>query len=319
MAREGVSVGGGGRGGGGGGNVSDALRIASKQEAEKYFDYVLREDRSVDEFLASDYTFLNDTLASAYKIKRSQQPGISQGHLAARRFAWRNSHGGQRLDGHVQSHSHFARQAGQDGSSINILGAPTPPPPPNIPALEDTKPKDPSHVPTLRETLAVHREDALCASCHKPHGPARASPWKTSTRSVSGRTEEFKQKIDSAGQLATGETFTGIGDLKRIFAAEHKLEFYRCLTEKLLTYALGRGVEYYDVPNRGQNRRYLGPQPRCFFSFIDERNRVRPLPTAAHVYECQRPRRPNSLRICPKPIYEYALFLSSRSSLGTIQ
>jgi len=50
--------------------------------------------------------------------------------------------------------------------------------------------------------------------------------------------EEFKQKIDSAGQLATGETFTGIGDLKRIFAAEHKLEFYRCLTEKLLTYAL---------------------------------------------------------------------------------
>src|SRR5258706_251673 len=62
------------------------------------------------------------------------------------------------------------------------------------------------------------------------------------------RAEEYKQKIDPAGQLATGETFTGIADLKRILAADHKLEFYRCLTEKLLTYALGRGIEYYDIP-----------------------------------------------------------------------
>src|SRR5207244_12099375 len=70
LAREGVSGGGGGRGfgRGGGGSVSDAVREASKDEAEKYFEYVLRENRSVDEFLASDYTFLNETLATAYKI-----------------------------------------------------------------------------------------------------------------------------------------------------------------------------------------------------------------------------------------------------------
>jgi hypothetical protein len=62
------------------------------------------------------------------------------------------------------------------------------------------------------------------------------------------RAEEYKQKIDPSGRLATGETFSDITELKRILIANHKLEFYRCLTEKLLTYALGRGMEYYDVP-----------------------------------------------------------------------
>jgi len=130
----------------------------------------------------------------------------------------------------------------------NILDAPTPPPPPDIPALEDAKPKDPSHVPTLRETMAVHREDAMCASCHN-----RMDPLGLALENFNAlgqwRTEEFSQKIDPSGQLATGEAFADIRDLKRLLtSAGYKREFYRCLTEKLMTYALGRGMEFYDVP-----------------------------------------------------------------------
>ncbi|MEI6861755.1 MAG: DUF1585 domain-containing protein, partial [Verrucomicrobiota bacterium] len=114
-------------------------------------------------------------------------------------------------------------------------------------ALEDAKPKDPNHVPTMREAMAVHREDALCASCHN-----RMDPLGLALESFNAlgqwRTEELNQPIDPSGHLATGEAFADIRDLKRVLLAGHKQEFYRCLTEKLLTYAIGRGTEYYDVP-----------------------------------------------------------------------
>lgn len=246
MAREGVSMGGGGRGGGGGGNVSDALRDASKQEAEKYLEYVLREDRSIDEFLASDYTFLNETLASAYKISDVKGPELRKVTLPPG-----DSRGGILTMGSVLMVTSNPTRTSpvKRGKWIldNILAAPTPPPPPDIPALEEAKSKDADRVPTLREALAVHREDAMCASCHN-----RMDPLGLALENFNAlgqwRAEEYKQKIDPSGQLATGETFSDIAELKRILVANHKLEFYRCLTEKLLTYALGRGMEYYDVP-----------------------------------------------------------------------
>ena len=250
MAREGVSVGGGGRGGrgggGGGGAVSDALREASKQEAEKYFEYVLRENRSVDEFLASDYTFLNGTLASNYNISNVKGPELRKVVLPPG-----DPHGGILTMGSVLMITSNPTRTSpvKRGKWIleNILAAPTPPPPPNVPALEDSKPKDASHVPTLRETLAIHREDAMCASCHNRMDPPGLA-LENFNALGKWRDQEYKQKIDPSGQLATGETFTNITELKHILVTNHKLEFYRCLTEKLLTYALGRGLEYYDVP-----------------------------------------------------------------------
>jgi hypothetical protein len=247
MAREGVSVGGGGRrGGGGGGNVSDALRNAAKQETEKYFEYVLREDRSVDEFLASDYTFLNETLANAYKIS-----GVKGTEMRKVVLPPGDVRGGILTMGSVLMVTSNPTRTSpvKRGKWIleNILAAPTPPPPPNVPALEDSKPKDDSHVPTLRETLAIHRKDAMCASCHNRMDPPGLA-LENFNALGQWRAEEYKQKIDPSGQLATGETFGDITELKRILITNHKLEFYRCLTEKLLTYALGRGTEYYDVP-----------------------------------------------------------------------
>jgi Protein of unknown function (DUF1588)/Protein of unknown function (DUF1585) len=127
----------------------------------------------------------------------------------------------------------------------NILGTPPPPPPPDIPALEDAvvggaKPK------TLRESLKAHRTDALCASCHNRMDPLGLALENFNALGMY-REKERGQPVDAAGQLITGEPFANVKELKRILATERKLDFYRCLTEKLLVYALGRGLEYYDV------------------------------------------------------------------------
>jgi len=116
----------------------------------------------------------------------------------------------------------------------------------HVPALEDSLTKVTDKRPTQREVLAIHREDAMCASCH-----ARMDPLGLAMENFNGfgrfRTMEFQQPIDPAGELITGEKFTGVLDLKQSLVKNHKLEFYRTLTGKLLTYVLGRGTEYYDV------------------------------------------------------------------------
>lgn len=248
LRREGVNPPSGGRGGfgGGGANVSDALRNAFKAETEKYFEHVLRENRSVDEFLTSDYTFLNETAAAAYKIEDVKGPEMRKVTLPPD-----DARGGILTMGSVLMITSNPTRTSpvKRGKWIldNILDAPAPPPPPDIPALEEVKAQDSARVPTLRETLAVHRENVLCASCHNRMDPLGLA-LENFNALGSWRTQEYGQKIDASGKLATGETFADIRDLKRILAANHKVEFYRCLTEKLLTYALGRGTEYYDVP-----------------------------------------------------------------------
>jgi hypothetical protein len=128
----------------------------------------------------------------------------------------------------------------------NILGMPTPPPPADVPALEESEKGLGDHEPTVRETLQIHRDQALCRSCH-----ARMDPLGFSLENFNPmgmwREKERGQGIDASGQLITGETFHDVRDLKRILKENHRGDFYRCLAEKVLTYALGRGLEYYDV------------------------------------------------------------------------
>jgi hypothetical protein len=254
LQREGAAPAGGGRGGRGGGRGgggpaapgSDPHRNAAKEETEKYFEYVMRENRSIDEFLASDYTFLNETLADIYKIEGVKGPELRKVTLPPD-----NPRGGVLTMGSVLMITSNPTRTSpvKRGKWIldNILDAPTPPPPPNVPALEDAKPKDPTHVPTLRETMATHREDTMCASCHN-----RMDPLGLALDNFNAlgqwRTQEHNQPIDPSGELATGEKFADIRELKRILVENHKTEFRRCLTEKLMIYALGRGTEYYDVP-----------------------------------------------------------------------
>ena len=99
---------------------------------------------------------------------------------------------------------------------------------------------------TLRETLALHREQPLCSSCHNRMDPLGLALENFNAMGM-WRDQERGQPIDATGKLISGESFTNIVELKKILAENHATEFYRTLTEKLLTYALGRGLEYYDV------------------------------------------------------------------------
>jgi hypothetical protein len=98
----------------------------------------------------------------------------------------------------------------------------------------------------LRDLLAAHRNQPLCASCHARMDPIGLAMENFNALGI-WRDTERNQNIDAAGKLVTGETFNNVRDLKHILATNHRQDFYRCLTEKLLTYALGRGLEYYDV------------------------------------------------------------------------
>jgi hypothetical protein len=102
------------------------------------------------------------------------------------------------------------------------------------------------HTPTLRETLALHRQAALCSSCHNRMDPLGLALENFNAMGM-WRERERGQPIDATGQLLTGEGFENIQELKHILATRHAEDFYRTITEKLLTYALGRGLEYYDV------------------------------------------------------------------------
>jgi hypothetical protein len=128
----------------------------------------------------------------------------------------------------------------------NVLGTPPPPPPANVPALEASEKHIDGHDPTLRESLAVHRENPACSSCHNRMDPIGLA-FENFNALGMWRDTERKQPIVAPGQLITGETFTSVSELKTLLATVHKQDFYRTLTDKLMTYALGRGTEYYDV------------------------------------------------------------------------
>ena len=230
-------------------DVSAASRLAMKQEAEAYFGYVAHENRSVLELLDSDYTFVNQQLAGYYAMPAGTATGPELRKVTLPPDDPRG--GGVLTMGSVLAvTSNPARTSPvKRGKWIleNILGAPAPPPPPAIPPLEEAEKKLTDHVPTQRETLALHRQDALCASCHDRMDPLGLALENFNALGLY-RTRDMGQPVDATGQLFTGEAFKNIRELKHILVADHRDEFYRTLTERMLTYALGRGVEYYDVP-----------------------------------------------------------------------
>ncbi len=128
----------------------------------------------------------------------------------------------------------------------NFLGAPAPPPPPDIPPLEAAISGLKNSKPTLREVLAAHRSKPECVSCHNRLDPPGLALENFNAMGL-WRDKEYGQPIEAGGKLVTGESFKDIRELKHILVSRHSAEFYRCLTEKLLTYALGRGLEDYDV------------------------------------------------------------------------
>lgn len=221
------------------------LRRAMHDETTRYFDFVMREDRDVLELVASNYTFLNERLAKHYGIEDVTGDALRRVELPA----------GNVRGGVITQATMLAVTSNPGRTSPvkrglfllnNVLGfPPSPPPPPNVPPLEASTVATGNRQPTVRELQERHRRDPLCRSCH-----ARMDPLGLALENFNAlgmwRELENGRPIDASGTLLTGEKFAGIQDLKRIIATEHRLEFYRCLAEKLLTYAVGRGLEYYD-------------------------------------------------------------------------
>jgi hypothetical protein len=227
--------------------LTGELRRALRQETEKMFEHVLREDRSVLELLDSDYTYLNERLAAHYGLTNLNIIGPE---MRLVKLPPDSPRGGIITDGSILAVTSNPTRTSPVKRGLfildNILGTPPPPPPPNLPPLEEAAQGIKDRTPTLRETLAIHRREALCSSCHDRMDPLGLALENFNALGM-WRDQERHEPIDATGQLLTGESFTNVKELKHILATRHAEEFYRTLTEKLLTYALGRGLDYSDV------------------------------------------------------------------------
>ncbi len=221
----------------------DGLRSAMRRETELLFETILREDQSVLEFLSANYTFVNERLAQHYGLKL---PPETVDHGAFHRVSLRGTHRrGVLTHGSVLTLTSNPTRTSpvKRGKWVleNLLNSPPPPPPPNVPELKEGK----ELKGTLRDRMVQHRADPLCASCH-----ARMDPIGFSLEHFDGiggwRDQDAGSPIDASGSLVTGEAFDGADGLTDLLLKSRKEQFVRCLTDHMLTYALGRGLEYFD-------------------------------------------------------------------------
>ena len=252
-------------------DLTPGLRRAMRQETESVFAYIRREDRNLLELLDSDYTFVNGRLARWYGITNVVGEQMHRVTLPPD-----SPRGGILTEGTVLAVTSNPTRTSPVKRGVfildNILGIPPLPPPPNIPPLEDAIKGLTNRTPTLRETLAAHRKNPLCASCHDQMDPLGLALENFNAMGM-WRTEEFDQPIVVSGKLVTGESFANVRELKEILVKDHAEDFYRTLTEKLLTYALGRGLNYYDVETVDQivaRVEKSGGKPSALFAGIIE-------------------------------------------------
>jgi hypothetical protein len=228
-------------------DFDDNLRQAFRQETELFVEEILREDQSVLALIKSDHTYLNERLAKHYGIKHVHGSRFRRVSLPGDSLAESSQRGGLLRHGSILSVTSYATRTspvirGQWVLS-NLLGSPPPPPPPDVPALADNTV---SSTLSVRERLAQHRANAACASCHELMDPVGFS-LENFDAIGRWRNVEAGQPIDSAGGLPDGREFAGVSGLEQALHARPEL-FARTLAEKLLTYALGRGVETFDAP-----------------------------------------------------------------------
>jgi hypothetical protein len=223
-------------------DFDDNLRHDFGSETELLFASVLREDRSVLDLLRADYTFLNERLARQYGI-----PGIYGSNMRRVAVTQEERKG---ILGHgsvltVTSHADRTSPVVRGKWILeNLLGAPPPPPPPEVPPLAENAEGAPAK--SLRARLEVHRANAICASCHKLMDPIGFS-LDNFDAVGSWRTQESGAPIQATGQLADGTQVNGVVSLRNALLARPEV-FAGTVTEKLLIYALGRGLEPYDMP-----------------------------------------------------------------------
>jgi hypothetical protein len=219
-------------------NWDDNLKEAMAREAELFFEFVVQNDRSILEFLDADYTFLNGRLARHYGIENVNGLDFQKVKLPDGRRG-----GVMMMASTLTVTSNPTRTSPvKRGKWIleNILGTPPPPPAPEVPELPPTG----ELKGTLRQQMEQHRANASCAVCHE-----KLDPLGFGLENFDGiggwRTQDNKQAIDSSGVLPGGEKFSGPAELRKVLLGKADM-FRRCFAEKLLTFGLGRGLEYYD-------------------------------------------------------------------------
>ena len=224
-------------------NFDDNLRQSLRRETELFFQALLQEDRSALDLLKGDFTFVNERLAKHYGMQN-----IYGSHFRRVKLTDDSRLG---LLGHasvltVTSYSTRTSPVVRGKWILdNFLGAPPPPPPPNIPTLDEKN--ETGETLSMRAAMEQHRANPACASCHGRMDPIgfalenfdAVGRWRTYG--------EDNQLIDSSGALPGGPTFDGVKGLRNMLLNQPE-QFVATLTEKLMTYALGRGVEYYDMP-----------------------------------------------------------------------
>jgi len=225
-------------------HFDDNLRSAFEQETKLFFDSVVRENRSILDLLSADYTFLNERLARHYGIEGVYGERFRRVSLPAD-----SPRGGLLGQGGILMATSYPNRTSVviRGKWIleNVFGAPPPPPPPNVPLLKDER--DPRKVLPMREQMAAHRANPACASCHAQMDQLgfalenfdAIGEWRDIYTSGA--------KVDASAQLPDGTKFNGPAELRKVLLT-HSDEFLTTVTEKLLTYALGRGLEATDMP-----------------------------------------------------------------------
>jgi hypothetical protein len=220
---------------------NERLREAMREETSRYFTHVMRENRSVLELVDADYTFLNEPLARFYGIegvKGIEFRKVALGDLPR---------GGVITQASVLTLTSNPTRTSpvKRGKWImeNILGTPPPEPPAGVPMLEDQQ----QLTGTLREQMEQHRADPNCAVCHRTMDQLGFA-FENFDAVGGWRTHDGEYPVDPSGKLPDGRSFSGPAELKQVLKKTSHNQFAHCMAEKLLTYAIGRGVEPFDRP-----------------------------------------------------------------------
>lgn len=219
------------------------LREAMRRETEMLFAHVVREDLPMTTLLDAGFTFVNEDLARHYGIPDVRGNGFRKVELSDSRRRGILGHGSL----HLLTSYPLRTSPVLRGKYVleNLLDTAPPPPPPNIPQLEP--PNRHGEQRSLREQLEKHREDPSCASCHALMDPIGFG-LENFDASGAWRDQDNGKPIDAAGELVSGRKFHGVEELRKVLVEDHRSDFHRSVASKMLTYALGRGLDWYDKP-----------------------------------------------------------------------
>jgi hypothetical protein len=225
-------------------HFDDNLRTALEQEMNLFFGSLVRENRPITDLLDANYTFLNERLAKHYGI-----PGVEGERFQRVSLPADSVRSGLLGKGAILMSTSYPNRTSPviRGKWIleNVFGAPPPPPPPNVPALAEER--DPRKVLPMREQMAAHRKNPVCAGCHSQMDQLGFALENFDAIGEWRDIYPSGTRVDASGQLPDGAKFGGPVELRKLLR-EHSDQFLTTVTEKLLTYALGRGLEAGDTP-----------------------------------------------------------------------